>query len=295
MNKLLAKISILLLTITATSYDVSAEDTLSANDTHVLDSIALAQANNEIESLRKEVENLKVKAGNQEREYQELQKVMQIVMPYAEQGFKAQTLDANADFDHIDTQKLTKQSKTLEMLSPYSKVLKAQSDTLNTFLKIVVDYAKCNEFDNKKYSKELVSVTEYQLIDMYDKGEKILNQLQQAQIDSLYIKVGNYRVAVETFESLIQDIDVAVGQFRDNPKGDKISAIEIETVLTSSEAKIGQIKSYRYLGVLYEKYVEELGKNPRSLTEAVRNEIATMLGKAPTPETAESMPENGAK
>lgn len=294
MNTLFAKISILLLTITAIGQNVSAEESLSADDTHVLDSIALARANNEIEGLKKEVENLKVNAGIQEREYKELQNVIQIVMPYAEEGFKAQTLDDNADFDHIDTQKLTKQSKTLEKLSPYSKTLKAQSDTLNTFLKIVVDYAKCNEFDNKKYSKELVSETEYQLIDMYDKGEKILNQLQQAQIDSLYMKVGNYRVAVETFENLIQDIDLAVGQFRDNPKGDKISAIEIENVLTSSEAKIGQIKSYRYLGVLYEKYVEELGKNPRSLTETVRNEIATMLGKAPSPETAESMPDNGA-
>lgn len=295
MNTLFAKISILLLTITAIGQNVSAEESLSADDTHALDSIALARANDEIDGLKKEVENLKVNAGIQEREYKELQNVIQILMPYAEQGFKAQTLDANADFDHIDTQKLTKQSKTLEMLSPYSKVLKAQSDTFNTFLKIVVDYAKCNEFDNKKYSKELVSATEYKLIDMYDKGEKILNQLQQAQIDSLYIKVGNYRAAVETFETLIQDIDLAVGQFRDNPKGDKISAIEIENVLTSSEAKIGQIKSYRYLGVLYEKYVEELGKNPRSLTEAVRNEIATMLSKTPTPETAESMPENGAK
>ena len=295
MNTLFAKISILLLTITAIGQNVSAEESLSSDDTHALDSIALARANDEIDGLKKEVENLKVNAGIQEREYKELQNVIQILMPYAEEGFKAQTLDANADFDHIDTQKLTKQSKTLEMLSPYSKVLKAQSDMLNTFLKIVVDYAKCNEFDNKKYSKELVSATEYQLIDMYDKGEKILNQLQQAQIDSLYIKVGNYRVAVETFETLIQDIDLAVGQFRDNPKGDKISAIEIKNVLTSSEAKIGQIKSYRYLGVLYEKYVEELGKNPRSLTEAVRNEIATMLSKTPTPETAESMPENGAK
>ena len=295
MNTLFAKISILLLTITAIGQNVSAEESLSSDDTHALDSIALARANDEIDGLKKEVENLKVNAGIQEREYKELQNVIQILMPYAEEGFKAQTLDANADFDHIDTQKLTKQSKTLEMLSPYSKVLKAQSDMLNTFLKIVVDYAKCNEFDNKKYSKELVSATEYQLIDMYDKGEKILNQLQQAQIDSLYIKVGNYRVAVETFETLIQDIDLAVGQFRDNPKGDKISAIEIKNVLTSSEAKIGQIKSYRYLGVLYEKYVEELEKNPRSLTEAVRNEIATMLSKTPTPETAESMPENGAK
>lgn len=292
---LFAKISILLLTITAIGQNVSAEESLSADDTHVLDSIALARANNEIESLKKEVENLKVNAGIQEREYKELQNVIQIVMPYAEQGFKVQTLDDNADFDHIDTQKLTKDSKTLEKLSPYSKALKAQSDTLNTFLKIVVDYAKCNEFDNKKYSKELVSATEYQLINMYDKGEKILNHLQQAQIDSLYIKVGNYRVAVETFESIIQDIDVAVGQFRDNPKGDKISAIEIENVLTSSEAKIGKIKSYRYLGVLYDKYVEELGKNPLSLTETVRNEITTMLGKAPSPESAKSMPDNGAE
>ena len=295
MNTLFAKISILLLTITAIGQNVSAEESLSADDTHALDSIALARANDEIDGLKKEVENLKVNAGIQEREHKELQNVIQILMPYAEEGFKAQTLDANADFDHIDTQKLTKQSKTLEMLSPYSKVLKAQSDTLNTLLKIVVDYAKCNEFDNKKYSKELVSATEYQLIDMYDKGEKILNQLQQAQIDSLYIKVGNYRAAVETFETLIQDIDLAVGQFRDNPKGDKISAIEIENVRTSNKAKIGQIKSYRYLGVLYEKYVEELEKNPRSLTEAVRNEIATMLSKSLTPETADSMPENGAK
>lgn len=288
MNKLLAKISILLLTITATSYDVSAEDTLSANDTHVLDSIALAQANNEIESLRKEVENLKVKAGNQEREYQELQKVMQIVMPYAEDGFKAETFENTTDFDNIDTQKLTKQSKTLEKIIPYSKALKAKSDTLNSFLKIVVEYAKCNEFDNKKYSKELVSATENQLIEIYDKGDKILNQLQKAQIDSLYIRVGNYRVAVETYDNLIQDIDAAVGQFRDNPKGDKISAIEIENILASSEEKIGQIKSYRYLGVLYERYIEELGENPRSLTESIRSEIATMLGK-----TDESESEHG--
>lgn len=289
MVKSLAKILFVILPVMVNGQEALSDRTLTPTDTHLLDSLALAQANDKIARLTEEVESLKVKAGIQEREYNKLQEkmqsVLQVVMPFAEAGIKAQMIGNTTDFFNVDFATLKKQSNTLQQLAPYSKALKARYDTIALFQNLIVEYTKCYNFDKKSYSDSLVNATENQLLDLYDKGENILNKLQQNQIDSLYAKVGNYRAAVEAFNSLIKDVDKKIDVYRENEKASSLATEDFNAVIETSGEKIAQIKRYRYLAELYHKYTKELAESPRSRTEVVRDEIAEMLGIGPTPDS----------
>lgn len=295
MIKSLAKILFVALPVVAYGQESSTDTNPTATDAHLLDSLELVQANEKIDRQTKEIEELKVEAGVQKQKYEdlqgEMQSVLRIVMPYAEAGVKAQSFDNSTNFDHIDFKALKEQTKVLTQLAPYSKKLKAQADTLTMFQKLVVDFTKCNDFDKKRYSDSLVNTTENQLLDIYGKGEHILNRLQKSQIDSLYLKVGGYRAAVEAFNSLITEVDSKIDVYRENEKASELAKEDFNAVVTTNSDKIAQIKAYRYLATLYAKYTAELEKSPRSRTESVRANIAEMLGIAPADDATDTATE----
>lgn len=207
-----------------------------------------------------------------------LQDAFDAAFPYAE--FCIMTSDlptGDGGFETVDIAELEKSTALLEKLSPYSEAIKSRRDTLVNAAAIVKRYNELTGFDNKPYSEQLVNDTANGLLELYDNGKGIINEAKGRQIDSLYIKADTYRSAVESFETLIGEIDNQTGQFRDNEAADNLCREEIGNVKANSADAIAKINSYRYLSELYSRYITELDKSPRSTTEDIRREIAAML------------------
>ena len=243
-----------------------------------------SQLKQEINSLKKKVRELEGDKHGMEASNRSLQDAMTEAMPIVEAGIFVKYSMKSVDFENADIAQLRKYASTFNILSPYSQKIKAKADTLNLLIKLTGKYRQVSNFDAKPYSAELFNKVETALFDIIDNGGKLLNDTRSAQVDSIYSKANNYRAAVETFDSIIKDVDATVSEYRSNDKADNLARSDTKAILEKDAAKVAEIKAYSYLAKLYSRYCAELDKAPRSLTEDIRQEIARMLGTA-TPAT----------
>lgn len=239
------------------------------------DSILVEEANS------KALIPAELKISELTRDNETLRNALQDAIPFVEASLETGREIINSDLDKAYTTALEEYTERLLRLSSYSEAIDAEAKTLRQFAEIAAEYAVCNEFDRKAYSREMVEDTERRLLDIYDAGAGILNAAQRTQIDSLYVKADNYRGAVEAFDALIKAIDAETEQFRDNQNADKIAGQEVERVIGNSAECINTIKQYRHTAQLLEQYIKELKETPRSSTPEIREAIGNMLNQAP--------------
>lgn len=237
----------------------------------------LKQENNE---LRNKVHDLQRDSQGLAAEKAALEEALAEAMPVVEAGINVNYNFSDVDFENAEIARLSESASTLNKLSPYSKIAKAKADTLSLLINLIGKYRQVSKFDTKPYSAELSKDVETAIFYILDNGGKLLNEARLAQMDSVYIKAGNYRTAVETFDSIIKDVDAAVGEYRNNGNADNLARNDTNDVLAKDVTKVSEIKRYSYLAELYDRYCAELNKSPRSLTEAIRQEIADMLKDA---------------
>lgn len=238
------------------------------------------QLKQEKNELRNKVRDLERDSQGLAAEKAALEDALAEAMPVVEAGINVNYNFSDVDFENTDIARLSESASTLNKLSPYSKIAKAKADTLNLLIDLIGKYRQVSNFDTKPYSAELSKDVETAIFYILDNGGKLLNEARLAQMDSVYIKAGNYRTAVETFDSIIKDVDAAVGEYRNNGNADNLARNDTNDVLAKDVTKVSEIKRYSYLAELYDRYCAELNKSPRSLTEAIRQEIADMLKDA---------------
>lgn len=274
-----AKLSVILLATMACSLPAAGKD----YDTQPAGNAAAERADSILveEADSKALIPAELKISELTRDNETLRNALQDAIPFVEASLETGREIINSDLDKAYTTALEEYTERLLRLSSYSEAIDAEAKTLRQFAEIAAEYAVCNEFDRKAYSREMVEDTERRLLDIYDAGAGILNAAQRTQIDSLYVKADNYRGAVEAFDALIKAIDAETEQFRDNQNADKIAGQEVERVIGNSAECINTIKQYRHTAQLLEQYIKELKETPRSSTPEIREAIGNMLNQAP--------------
>lgn len=229
----------------------------------------------------RELMDAKLKIAELSAENRALQSALDAALPYAEEGAASLESCRRAVLDDVDFKDLDNQLKRLEVLAPYSEKLSGQADQLKKFIDIANAYGECRALFDNAYSAAEVDSVENRLLDIYDAGNGILTEAQLNAIDSLYTKADGYLAAVTEFDKLMKAVDADTEQFRDNEKADKICSQEIERILEENRQNIERIKEYGYISTLFDKYNQELKKDPRSRTPEIRENIGMMLGVAP--------------
>lgn len=246
------------------------------------DSVATEQPAN------RELTEAKLKAAKLRAENRSLKNALKAALPYAEDGNHALQACQSVNLDTVDFEMLEGELKNLETLAPYSDKIKSHAESLGKFISIAREYGECRGLFDKPYSQAKTDSVENRLLNIYDAGEGILTEMQFNQIDSLYKKADKYRDAVIEFDNIVKAIDAETEQFRDNEDADKICSQEIERILEESKESMAQIRQYRYISLQFDRYNQELGKNPRSRTPYIRKRIDMMLGRKTTDNETET-------
>lgn len=233
-----------------------------------------------ISQLKQELSKEKLKVTNLNKKVETLNTVVSAAMPLAEEA-TANIVDMNADLAKADVASINKSLATLKLLSLYSAAIASQYDNVDKYCFIVKTYQENLNFDTKPYSEKDANDYEDKTLEIFDLADNFLSTAQVDSINNLYRKIRRYESAVEAFDNLIGNMDAQLEPSRDIEAGDMICKNDREMVLSSDESKalIKELKNYRYLAGLYDSYIDELQKKPRSRTESVRAEIAAMLGK----------------
>lgn len=246
------------------------------------DSVATEQPAN------RELTEAKRKAAKLRAENRSLKNALKAALPYAEDGNHALQACQSANLDTVDFEMLEGELKNLETLAPYSDKIRPDAESLGKFISIAREYSECRGLFDKPYSQAKTDSVENRLLNIYDAGKGILTAVQFNQIDSLYKKADKYRDAVIEFDNIVKAIDAETERFRDNEKADRICSQEIERILEERKESIAQIRQYRYISLQFDRYNQELGKNPRSRTQYIRKRIDMMLGSKTTDNETET-------
>lgn len=241
----------------------------------------LAKRDSRISQLNQELSKEKGNVTRLKKEIESLNHVISTAIPLAETG-AANIADLNADLATVDIDNLNQTIDALKLLSPYSKSFASQYDNVNKFLTIAKQYQDNSIFDTFPYSEKTAEEYADKTLEIFDMADNYLSKAQVESINNLYRRICRYRDAVEAFGKLIGNLDDILEINRDNSAADKLCIADRNDALASDEniALIAQINDYRYLAGLYEQYIGELEKSPRSRTESVRGEITAMLSES---------------
>ncbi|MDE6198967.1 MAG: hypothetical protein K2G06_03895 [Muribaculaceae bacterium] len=276
MNKGIAIIALTAALACSTSAAAPDEVATQGNET-----VAAADSTDMSQATSRELMDAKLKIAELSAQNRALQSALDAALPYAEEGAASLESCRRAVLDDVDFKDLDNQLKRLEVLAPYSEKISGQADQLKKFIDIANAYGECRALFENAYSAAGVDSVENRLLDIYDAGNGILTETQLNAIDSLYTKADGYLAAVTEFDKLMKAVDADTEQFRDNEKADKICAQEIERIMEENRQNIERIKEYGYISTLFDKYNQELKKDPRSRTTEIRENIGMMLGVAP--------------
>lgn len=248
----------------------------------------LAKRNSRISQLKQELEIEKGNTAKLTKEVESLSNVISAAIPLAEKG-AADIVDMNVNLADADIDGMERILGAFKVLSPYSGAFATQYDNVNKFLTIAKQYQDNSTFDTFPYSEKTAEEYADNTLETFDLADNFLSKAQVDSINNLYKKIYRYRDAVEAFGKLIGNLDNVLEINRDNKAADKLCITDRDDALAADENKalIAQINNYRYLAGLYDRYIGELEKSPRSRTESVRGEIAAMLA-----ETEDAVNEN---
>lgn len=260
--------------------DAKTASSVPAKDNDAPESVSIP-LNETVSSLKTQLGSKDIEISKLKGENESLKKAISISISLAEKTQGSVRLYFAEDLARNDTEGLAEYvTNFLQPLSPYSELFAEQADSINRFIGICDTYCKYLDFDtatsNVQSNKELKN----KILQLYDEGNGRLNEGQLQQINTLYKSVSNYPKAVADFNTLIANVDKGLDDYRKIEGGDNICREDFNNrILPENKVLIDNIRQYRYLSTLLDKYCSDIRKNPKSGTEDIRKALNEMLSE----------------